>query len=135
LRSLRLSKPGSVYLILTPYKKMTKNQIAGHTDIEIRPLITPTSEQILNCLDGYNVRALSCQRIVLKEGESMDVELQGIETSRMYALFYVVACEYPLRPVVYGEVMKVEMVTVLSWEVRLNAVLGMLLVSLMIIML
>ena len=42
LRNMKLTKPGSVYLILTPYKKLTKNQIAGHTDIEIRPLITPT---------------------------------------------------------------------------------------------
>jgi hypothetical protein len=75
---MKLSKPGSVYLILTPYKKLTKNQIAGHTDIEIRPLVIPTYEQVLNCLDGYNVRAISCQRIVLKEGETMDVELQGI---------------------------------------------------------
>lgn len=43
IRNIRLSKPGSVYFILTPYKKLTKNQIAGHTDIEIRPLIYPTA--------------------------------------------------------------------------------------------
>ncbi len=33
LRSLKLTKPGCVYIILTPYKKLSKNQIAGHTDI------------------------------------------------------------------------------------------------------
>jgi len=33
LRNLKLSRPGSVYLILTPYKKIKKDQIAGHFDI------------------------------------------------------------------------------------------------------
>lgn len=43
IRNIRVSKPGSVYFILTPYKKLIKNQIAGHSDIEIRPLIYPTA--------------------------------------------------------------------------------------------
>jgi hypothetical protein len=89
LRNVQLSKPGSAYFILTSYKKLTKNQIAGHTDIEIRPLIIPTYEQLLNCKDGYNVDALSCQRIVLKQDETMDVQFTGIFDNRMYALFYV----------------------------------------------
>jgi hypothetical protein len=67
LRNLQLSKAGNVYLILTPYKRMKKDQIAGHADIEIRPLITPSYEQILNCKDGYDVAALSCKRVVIKE--------------------------------------------------------------------
>lgn len=33
IRNIKISKPGSVYFILTPYKKLIKNQIAGHTDI------------------------------------------------------------------------------------------------------
>ena len=66
IKNVHLSKAGSVYFILTPYKKLIRDQIAGHTDIEIRPLIIPTVEQILNCLDGYNATTLSCQRTVLK---------------------------------------------------------------------
>jgi hypothetical protein len=104
---------------------MVKNQIAGHTDIEIRPLITPTNEQILNCLDGYNVAALSCQKIVLKADESMDVQFGDILDNRMYAVFYAVATEYPLRPVVYGEVKKVEMNTVVLFDKNTLSYLAM----------
>ena len=42
LLNLRLSYPGSVYLILTPFKQMSKDQITGNSIIKIRPLITPT---------------------------------------------------------------------------------------------
>lgn len=42
LRGVRLSRPGSVYFVLTSYKKIVKNSIAARSDIEIRPLITPS---------------------------------------------------------------------------------------------
>lgn len=80
------------------------------------------------------MNAISCQRIVLKDGETMDVELPGIAASRMYALFYVVACEYPLRPIVYGDVQKLEMVTVLLEGMKLNMALGLVLMAIMIIL-
>ena len=53
LKNMKLSQTGAVYLILTSFKTIIKDQITGHTDINIRPIIIPTSKQILNCLDGY----------------------------------------------------------------------------------
>ena len=78
LRSLSLSQPGSVYLILTPYKTIIIDEIAGHADIEIRPLIYPTHEQILNCKDGYDENPLACKKVVLKQGETLDVSFMSI---------------------------------------------------------
>lgn len=44
--------------------------------------------------------------MVLKGDDSMDLQFTGVEQNRMYAAFYVVADEYPLRPVVYGSVQR-----------------------------
>jgi len=63
---------------LTPYKKIIIDEIAAHADIEIRPLIYPTNEQILNCKDGYDENPLACKRVFLKKGETLDLEFDGI---------------------------------------------------------
>jgi hypothetical protein len=39
---MKLTRPGIVYLILTSFKTITKDQITGHTDINIRPIIQPS---------------------------------------------------------------------------------------------
>jgi len=43
LKNMELSQAGTVYLILTSFKTITKDQITGHTDINIRPIISPTA--------------------------------------------------------------------------------------------
>lgn len=43
LSNLMLDKAGAVYFVLTFSRKITYNKITGHTDINIRPAITPTS--------------------------------------------------------------------------------------------
>jgi hypothetical protein len=43
LKAMKLTQTGTVYLILTSFKTITKDQITGHTDINIRPIIQPTS--------------------------------------------------------------------------------------------
>ncbi len=48
----------------------------------------------------------------------------------MYAAFYIVAGEYPLRPVIYGGVQKIELVTVVVYGERLAACAGVLLLLL-----
>ncbi len=53
ISQIQLTHPGSVYFIIVSFKQIVKNQITGHSDITIRPVIVPSVEQILNCLDGY----------------------------------------------------------------------------------
>lgn len=53
INNINLDKPGTIYFILTFSRKITYNKITGHTDIDIRSPITPTTNQILNCQDGY----------------------------------------------------------------------------------
>lgn len=54
ITNMALDRPGAVYLILTFSRKITYNKITGHTDIDIRPAVTPTGSQLLNCKDGYS---------------------------------------------------------------------------------
>lgn len=108
---IRLSKPGSVYLVLTFNKKITYNEITGATQIDIRTAITPTHSQILNCLDGYGQQPLSCNRVVLMPGESQSVTFANIEGDSMYVLYYGVAGEYPMRPIMVGAVKNITIVT------------------------
>lgn len=49
-----LDKPGIVYLVLTFSRRITYDPLNGYADIDIRPAITPSGQQILNCQDGYS---------------------------------------------------------------------------------
>jgi len=52
----------------------------------------------------------------------------------MYAIFYIIANEYPLRPVVYGDVMMQEMVTLVNFEQTITSLYGGIVLILMIIL-
>lgn len=101
--SIQLTLPGFVYFVLVRNRRVVYNIITGHTDIEIRPALTPTSSQILNCLDGYGEPALACKRVVYHEG-TLSLSFESIDNNSLYTGYYIVANEYPLRPIVIGDV-------------------------------
>ena len=104
INSMKLSEAGSVYFILVFNKKITNNTITGHTDIEIRPAVVPSGEQIVNCLDGENRTPLDCRRVVFMKNVPRSVTFTNITSNQVHLLYYVVANEYPLRPVLTSSV-------------------------------
>jgi hypothetical protein len=75
---MQMSHPGSLYLILIAFKKIVRNQITGHSNITIRPIIVPSVEQILNCLDGYSETPISCNRVVMIAKESSSLSFTSL---------------------------------------------------------
>ena len=68
----------SVYFILVSYKNISTNQITSKTTIIIKPLITPTSDQIASCIDGAGFTALQCMRVVMQAGNSYSFKFTNI---------------------------------------------------------
>ena len=52
INDLKLSHSGSIYFITVLHKQIFINNITSHADLNIRPQITPKSDQILNCIDA-----------------------------------------------------------------------------------
>jgi hypothetical protein len=96
--------PSTLYFILVSFKNITKNQISSKTNITIKPRITPTNSQIASCIDGEANPALQCFRVVMQTGTAYTTTITNLVESSVYTLYYVVANEYPLRPVFYGSV-------------------------------
>ncbi len=68
----------SVYFILVSYKNISTNQISSKTTISIKPLITPTSDQIASCIDGAGFTALQCMRVVMQATNSYSFKFTNI---------------------------------------------------------
>ena len=102
----------SVYFILVSYKNISTNQITSKTTIIIKPLITPTSDQIASCIDGAGFTALQCMRVVMQAGNSYSFKFTNIVQNSVYAIYYTYANEYPQRPVFYGSVKSRQVYTV-----------------------
>lgn len=117
-----LDKPGSVYMILTFSRKITYNDITGKTDIDIRPALTPSSSNLLNCLDGYNDSPLKCYQIFYVGSTSKTLTFTNISSNSLYVIYYAVANEYPLRPVI---VSSVDNFTVLTTFEKLVKIISM----------
>lgn len=86
-----LDKPGAVYFVLSFSRKIMYNKITGHTDINIRPAITPNNDQLLNCKDGYNQSPLQCKRIVMLTGVKYSITFTNISSNSLYMIYYGVA--------------------------------------------
>lgn len=78
-------------MILTFSRKISYNKITGHTDIDIRPPKTPTSDQLLNCLDGYSDSPLDCKRIILVGNNKLSATFTGLSANSLYVIYYSIA--------------------------------------------
>ena len=104
ISSITVSLPSSLYMILVSYKNITTNQISKKTNITIKPVVTPSNEQVASCKDGSGQVAVQCQRIVMLSGSTYSLTLSNMVDDSVYAMHYVLANEYPERPVFYGSV-------------------------------
>jgi hypothetical protein len=104
INNMQLSKPGTVYFILTFSRKITYNKITGHTDIDIRPPVKPSGTQMLNCLDGYGENPLQCKRVMFVGNSLKSVVFSNITADSLYMVYYTIANEYPLRPILVSGV-------------------------------
>ena len=97
---MNLNQAGAVYFVLVFNKKFERNKITGHSDIDIRPAVKPTAQQIVNCLDGEDQTPLDCKRVVMLKNTKRNVVFSNISSDSMYLIYYAVSNEYPLRPVI-----------------------------------
>jgi len=83
--------PSSIYFILVSYKNITTNQISSKTTISIRPLVTPTSDQIASCVDGADFAVLQCMRVVMQAGANYSFAFTNIVENSVYNVYYTYA--------------------------------------------
>jgi hypothetical protein len=122
--------PCSVYFILVSYKNISTNQITSTTNITIKTLYAPTSDQVASCLDGSASPAVQCMRVVAQAGISYSFTLASIVENSVYALQYTVANEFPQRPVFYGGV-QTKYIFTTNWSCFSYGLLAILLVFLL----
>lgn len=101
----------SLYMILVSHKNITTNQITSETKISIKQLVIPTNDQVASCVDGTNYTAIQCMRVVMQPDNVYSVTFDNIVDDSVYALYYTIANEYPLRPVFYEGVKKQLIIT------------------------
>lgn len=104
ITNMALDRPGAVYMILTFSRKITYNKITGHTDIDIRPAVTPTGSQLLNCQDGYSDTPLQCKQVFFVGNSKKAITFSNVSANSLYMVYYAIANEYPLRPVLVSDV-------------------------------
>jgi hypothetical protein len=109
-----LDRPGTIYTVLTFTRRITFDIISGNSEIDIYPAVTPTAEQVLNCRDGYDNRALQCLRVVFMGGETKEAVFSNVGNDSEFVIYYVVANEYPVRPIVVSAVNNFTVLTLLE---------------------
>jgi hypothetical protein len=89
---------GTVYFVLVLYKQFVTDAVTNETSVKIRLNADPTPWQMLNCKNWQNNTAEACARAVYS-GELLSIQLNGVQNNSMYLLYYMIANEYPFRPV------------------------------------
>lgn len=89
---------GTVYFVLVLYKQFVTDAVTNETSVKIRLNADPTPWQMLNCKNWQNNTAEACARAVYS-GDLLSIQLNGVQNNSMYLLYYMIANEYPFRPV------------------------------------
>lgn len=101
---------GTVYFALVLYKQIVKYS-NGSTVVNIRMNQAPSAEQVLNCQNWQGGAAEGCGRAVYTGIAPLTVTFNGIQANSLYMLYYLAASEFPLRPIVSGQVQSQTIVT------------------------
>ena len=99
---------GTVYFLLVLYKQI--NVDGNNTFVNIRLNEEPTHEQMLNCENWQGLSAEGCARAVFSESK-LTVTFDNIQEKSLYMLYYTVASEYPLRPILSPDIFSETVVT------------------------
>jgi len=101
VQDITLSSDGAVYFTIIPYKTIQLDAVEeSYVNITINSVGTPTPNQILNCMNWDNSVASGCARAIYMSGQNVTVYFENVSPNTIYKVFYVVANEYPLRPIV-----------------------------------
>ena len=90
---------GTIYFVLIYYKTIIFDSATGMTTVNIRMNQAPTVEQILNCQSWLGQKAEGCARAVYTGVSPLSVVFPNVLTDSMYMLYYVIASEFPMRPI------------------------------------
>lgn len=101
---------GTVYFALVLYKQIASFS-NGSTSVNIRLNYNPTAEQVLNCVNWEDVAAEGCARAVYTGVSPLTVTFSGVQPNSLYLMYYLPATEFPLRPIVTGDVYSQTIVT------------------------
>ena len=79
---------------------------------------------------------MDCRRVIFLKDKSKDIEFTNVTNNSVYVLYYLVANEYPLRPIYIEDVKNITIDTsVLVYESKLVVMFwGLLAVSIVIIL-
>ena len=75
--------------------------------------IPPSSEQLINCENWENFTTEGCARAVYSSNP-LKVSFSSIKKNSMYLLYYSVATEYPMRPIL-SDVIQSDTILTYSW--------------------
>jgi hypothetical protein len=124
---------GTVYFVLVLYKQISVNATTKSTTVNIRMNQAPTATQILNCQNWLGQTAEGCARAVYTGVAPLTVSFTPVLQNSLYLLYYVVASEFPLRPIANTKVSSTTIVTYLSDNLNKLGVLLLLFTLTMII--
>ena len=106
---------GTVYFVIVHYKTIVVDLNTGSTTVNIKLNNAPSVEQVLNCQNWLGETAQGCARAVYTGVAPLDVVFPSVLSDSLYMMYYVVASEFPLRPVVSTAVVADTVVTYV-WE-------------------
>jgi len=112
---------GTVYFVLALYKQISVNLTSKASTVNIRMNKSPTTEQVLNCQSWLGATAEGCGRAVYTGVAPLSVTFTQVQPNALYMLYYVVASEFPLRPIASSVVSSTTVVTYLYEMLRYYA--------------
>jgi len=101
IRDISLTARGSIYAIAREIATVIVDpqDEFGTLDVPTRIARMPTNEQINNCLDWNNEAVDSCAKVVIANGDNVELFLKDLTPNTVYIVYYTVANEYPIIPV------------------------------------
>ena len=104
IRNLDLDNDGSVYFIIQRRAKIVFDTVYQvWRNVEVEPTGEPTANQILNCQYFLGTSA-QCLRAIYSNNKTLQADFKNLQFETEYVIYYTVANEYPINPVVGTQV-------------------------------
>jgi len=101
LKNVKLSKDGAIYFIIERIATFMYDKTElKYFRIALIDSVTPTPQQIVSCLNGRGFETDKCVRGVFNDNRELEIEFSHLLFLSEYRIYYVVANDFPLRPIV-----------------------------------
>lgn len=105
IKGLRLDRDGQVYFIVIRTAQTLYDEVRQKTYyLPTEVTQAPTATQIVQCKNYLGHPVDICVRAVVNNDKTLDVEFKNLLFYSEYTIFYAVANEFPIRPIVKDEV-------------------------------